>query len=140
MFRAAKAIMSIAYLLIYLVFFPLFITFLFLLKRHFKSIYYERKIRLLLSFTVFMIVLGFRLVMYNCISFDTFGSIDIESIDAEIPLYISEIFIALCYMKLMVSNARRKKDEEIEKTEEKPLTEKEVLAQALYGNIIEPDE
>ena len=87
-----------------------------------------------------MIVLGFRLVMYNCISFDTFGSIDIESIDAEIPLYISEIFIALCYMKLMVSNARRKKDEEIEKTEEKPLTEKEVLAQALYGNIIEPDE
>ena len=85
-----------------------------------------------------MIVLGFRLVMYNCISFDTFVWIDIETIDAEIPLYISEIFIALCYMKLMVSNARRKKDED-EKAEEKPMTEKEVLAQALYGNIIEPE-
>lgn len=102
--------MATSYGLIFIAFVPLFVAFILLLKRHFVTIYDESKIRLYVSFVLFMLVMGFRFFLYNLLEFSDKTWLSIESLDGEIPLYVSEIFIALCYMKLMVSNARRKQE------------------------------
>ena len=57
-----------------------------------------------------MLVMGFRFFLYNLLEFSDKSWLSIESLDGEIPLYVSEIFIALCYMRLMVGNASRKQE------------------------------
>ena len=101
--------MSMAYGIIFIVFFPLFIIFIRLLKLSFNDMYQRMKCKLYIAFTVFMIVLGFRFAAYNLIQFSNVSWISVETLRGEIPLYISEIFIAICYLKIMVSLYRKQK-------------------------------
>jgi len=102
--------MSAGYTLIFLAFFPLFILFVRLLKRFFIEMYTRVKVRLYLSFIAFISVLAFRLAAYYIIQFSSLPWLTVETVRGETPLYISEIFIALCYMKIMVSKYRKQVD------------------------------
>ena len=95
--------MSTCYSLIFLAFFPLFIAFIRVLKRSFIEVYLRMRFRLYITFTLFMICVGFRLCGYYLIQFSSLPWLSVETVEGEIPLYISEIFIALCYMKVMSS-------------------------------------
>ena len=59
--------MAVEYGLIILVFFPLFIAFIRMLKRSFSSVYNKMKVRSSLAFAAFMLVLIFRYVVYSLI-------------------------------------------------------------------------
>ena len=110
MFRATKVIMSIAYGIILLAFVPLFVAFILLLQRNFDQMYQRMRIKLYISFFVFMLVMGFRYVVYNLIQFSNVGWYNVESVRGEIPLYVSEIFISFCYMKIMTSTYKQQKE------------------------------
>lgn len=65
---------------------------------------YDRmKVKIYISFVGFNFLLGFRYVVYILLQFTDAAWANVQSIRGEIPLYISEIFISLCYMKIMVS-------------------------------------
>ena len=102
-------VMVVAYGIIIVAFAPLFIYFILLLKRHFDSMYRRMKIKLYASFVIFMLVMGFRFFIYTLIQFSNGAWLNVETLDGEIPLYVSEIFIALCYMYLMVSMGNKQK-------------------------------
>ena len=69
--------MSVLYGLIFIVFFPLFVAFILLLKKASNDIYRSMRIRLFLTFIIFMIVLGFRYVTYCCFAFSDLELINI---------------------------------------------------------------
>ena len=93
--------MAVVYGVIWLAFAPLFILFMLLLKRNFAGMYDRMKVNLSFFFVVFMIVMGFRLFIYYLISFSPSAWANVETIRGEIPLYVSEIFLSLCYMTIM---------------------------------------
>ena len=101
--------MSTFYSLIFLAFFPLFIVFIRVLKRAFIEVYFRMRLRLYITFAAFMCCTGFRLGAYILIQFSALSWLSVETVRGEIPLYISEIFIALCFMKIMVSQYRKEK-------------------------------
>ena len=101
--------LSTCYSLIFLAFFPLFIAFIRVLKRSFIEVYLRMRIRLYITFALFMICVGFRLCAYYVIQFSSLPWLSVETVRGEIPLYISEIFIALCYMKVMSSLYQKEK-------------------------------
>lgn len=98
-----ESFMAFEYGVLMLAFIPLFTAFMVVLKRSFETVYHRMKVRSSIAFTGFMILLIFRYVVYNLISFSSFRWVYAESVKGEIPLYISEIIIALCYLKLVVS-------------------------------------
>jgi len=95
--------MAVAYGLILVAFIPLFIVFVWLLKHHFVEMYDRMKVKIYISFVAFNFLLGFRYIVYILLQFTTAAWANVQSIRGEIPLYVSEIFISLCYMKIMVS-------------------------------------
>lgn len=103
MLTAIMALMAFEYGVLMLAFIPLFTAFMQLLKRSFESVYDRMKVRSSIAFTAFMLVLIFRYIVYSFISFATVKWRFIENLRGEIPLYISEILIALCYLKMIVS-------------------------------------
>ena len=98
-----ESIMALEYGVLLLAFIPLFVAFMQLLKRSFEDVYNGMKVRSAIAFTAFMIVLIFRMTVYSMIQFSTVKWVYAENIKGEIPLYISEILIALCYLKMIVS-------------------------------------
>ena len=101
--------MATAYAIIFVAFIPLFVAFTLLLRRSFAQMYEKLKVRLFLSAVIFLLVMGFRFVMYIFIEFSLIDWHSLETIRGEIGLYISEIIIAVCYMSLMVSLYRDEK-------------------------------
>ena len=81
---------------------PLFIVVLSTLKRNFNAFYLKMRFKIFLFIACFMVLLIFRLVFYSFLEFDTTQWQCLETIQGEIPLYISEILIALCYMFFML--------------------------------------
>ena len=61
------------------------------------------RVKLYVSFLAFMLVMGFRFTVYVLLQFSHVAWLNVESLDGEIPLYVSEILITLCYLKIMVS-------------------------------------
>lgn len=92
--------MAVVYGVVVLAFIPLFILFIVLLKRKYPGLYVSRKVNLIIGSIVFTLVLALRFALYILIQFSTITFL-VESIRGEIPLYISEIFITLCYIKIM---------------------------------------
>ena len=105
--KAVIGVMAVVYGLIIVMFIPLFVGFILLLKRHFETIYTGIRIRLFIAFMVFMIVMGARFVTYCLIEFSRVSWLGVETIRGEIPLYISEIFISLCYLKILTTQYNR---------------------------------
>ena len=83
-------------------FFPLFFIFVALMKKSFEPVFHRMKCKLYMSFIMFMLILAFRLVVYIMIQFSNVAFL-VETYRGEIPLYISELIISICYMKIMVS-------------------------------------
>lgn len=108
-FRIVKGVMATAYGIILFAFAPLFVAFVSMLKRNFTDMYARMKVKIYVSFLAFMVVMGFRFTVYVLLQFSHLAWLHVESIDGEIPLYISEILIALCYLKIMVSLAQKQK-------------------------------
>ena len=104
-----QVVITASYGVIFLAFAPIFIAFVLLLKHHFVSMYERMKVKLYLAFTAFMLVMGFRFCVYTLIEFSHVGFLSVETLRGEIPLYVSEIFIALCYFKIMVSTYKKHK-------------------------------
>ena len=102
--------MAFAYGVIFIAFAPLFIVFVLLLKRNFVDMYNRMKVKLYISFIAFMAVMGFRFFVYTLIEFSHLAWLNVETLRGEIPLYVSEIIIALCYLKIMVSLAGKQKE------------------------------
>ena len=90
--------MAFAYGTIFVAFAPLFIAFVLLLKRNFVEMYDRMKLKLYVSFMAFMLVMGFRFTVYVLLQFSHFAWLNVESMRGEIPLYVSEIVITLCYL------------------------------------------
>ena len=101
--RVTKGFTAFEYGVIIVAFIPLFVAFIRMLKRSFRSVYQKMKVRSSVAFTIFMIVLLFRYVVYNIIQFTQTDWAYAETLRGEIPLYISEIIITLCYLKIIVS-------------------------------------
>ena len=101
--RVTKGVMAFAYGVIFIAFIPLFIIFVRLLKTHFIEMYDRMKIKLYVTFVGFNLVLAFRYGVYILIQFTEVAWLNVESVRGEIPLYVSEIFISLCYMYIMVN-------------------------------------
>lgn len=100
-------VMTAGYSLIFLALFPLFFLFVRLLKSQIPEMYERVKVRLYISFITFMLVLAFRLTAYIIIQFSSLPWLTVETVRGEIPLYISEIFIALCYVKILHTKYRK---------------------------------
>ena len=95
--------MAFEYALIILAFVPLFIAFIRMLKRSFSSVYNKMVVRSSIAFACFMLVLIFRYVVYSLIQFTNVEWAYVETLRGEVPLYVSEIIIALSYLKIIVS-------------------------------------
>mmetsp|Transcript_7494 Transcript_7494/g.10629 ORF Transcript_7494/g.10629 Transcript_7494/m.10629 type:complete len:140 (-) Transcript_7494:1351-1770(-) len=110
---ATKGVMAFEYGVLLLAFVPLFVGFIRMLKHSFTQVYEKMKVRSSVAFTAFMIVLLFRYAAYVLIQFTTVEWAYVETLRGEIPLYISEIIIALSYLKIIVSlyEQQKKKDE-----------------------------
>ena len=108
-FSAMKAIMSTVYGITLLAFVALFVYFILLLRRSFVDMYSRMKVKMFLFFAVSMLVMTFRYFVYNLIQFTEVTWLSVETLQGEIPLYISEILIALCYMMIMVTGYRQQK-------------------------------
>ena len=104
-----EGVMAFEYGVLLLAFIPLFVAFMQLLKRSFEDVYNGMKVRSSIAFTAFMLVLIFRLTVYCLIQFSTVKWVYAENVKGEIPLYISEILIALCYLKMIVSLHQQQK-------------------------------
>ena len=96
-------IMSVAYGINILAFIPLFVVVMALLNRQFTSLFREIRLKVLLIFTAFLGVVIFRFLYYLCLSFETIDWMVVTKEESEIPFYISEIAIALCFMYFLVS-------------------------------------
>ena len=84
-------------------FIPLFIVVMTLLNRQFRSLFVEIRLKVMIIFMIFLGVIIFRFLYYLCLSFEAIDWIDVRREEAEIPFYISEIAIALCFMYFLVS-------------------------------------
>lgn len=104
-----EGVMAVAYGVTIVIFVPLFISFENLLKRSFEPMYRRMKLKIYLTFVGFMSILTFRYLVYNLIQFSSVAWLDVETLRGEIPLYISEVLIALCYMRIMVSTYQDQK-------------------------------
>ena len=108
--KVIKGVMAVAYGLIFVAFAPLFILFVRLLKRSFREMYLRMRVKLYVSFLAFMILMGFRFAVYVLLQFSHVAWLNVESLDGEIPLYVSEILITLCYLKIMVSLSNKQRE------------------------------
>ena len=108
-----KGVMALEYCVLLLAFVPLFVIFLSVLKRGFVDVYERMKLRSSIAFTLFMIVMGLRLATYTFVQFSRHSRTFMETMRGEIPIYLTEILIALCYLKIIVSlYAQHKKKQE----------------------------
>ena len=101
--------MSTVYGITLLAFVALFVYFILLLRRSFVDMYSRMKIKMFLFFAAFLLVMTFRYFVYNLIQFTEVTWLSVETLQGEIPLYISEILIALCYMIIMATGYRKQK-------------------------------
>ena len=62
-----EGVMAVAYGLIIVIFVPLFVSFVALLKRSFEPMYRRMKLKIYLTFFGFMTLLTFRYFVYNLI-------------------------------------------------------------------------
>ena len=92
-------------------FMPLFIVFITLLRRSFEQMYKRMRVRVCVVFALYWLVMTFRFVVYCFIQFSTTQWA--HELRGEIPLYISEIFIALCYTSIMFRLYRKQKRSEL---------------------------
>ena len=99
--------MTIAYGIIFLSFVPLFILFTVVLKRQYPGLYARMNVKIIFGSVVFLLVMGLRLTIYILIQFSHVAFL-VETIRGEIPLYISEILITLCYIGIMARFYRKK--------------------------------
>ena len=104
-----KIIMSIQYSVIIMVFIPLFAVVMHLLRTNFTELFTRVRVKAVLFGVIFIIVLIFRYTCYMVLQFSKENWASVESLRNEIPFYISEVFIALCYLKFMVSLYQKNK-------------------------------
>ena len=107
-----KWTLTAAYCLNTLAFIPLFIVVMALLSRQFNSLYLDIRVKVFVIFIVFLAVVIFRFICYLCLSFAHIQWLTVESVQSEIPFYISEISIALCFMYFLISLYTRQMDKE----------------------------
>ena len=82
---------------------------------------YDRmKVKLHLSFFAFMSLMGFRFTVYVLIEFVDLPWADVQTVRGEIPLYISEILIAVCYMQFMTGLSHKAEEKENAESPEDP--------------------
>ena len=112
--------MATCYGIVFVAFAPLFGAFVWLLKRHFRAMYDRMKVKLHLSFFAFMSLMGFRFTVYVLIEFVDLPWADVQTVRGEIPLYISEILIAVCYMQFMTGLSHKAEEKENAESPEDP--------------------
>lgn len=99
--------MAVAYGIIFLAFGPLFILGIVMLKRKYPGMYARLRIKLIAGSSIFMLVMGLRLTIYILIQFSDIAFL-VETIRGEIPLYVSEILITMCYIQAMARFYKKK--------------------------------
>ena len=97
-FSIMKWIASIFYTIICLVFIPVFIVFMVNLKKTFISLYESVCFKVLVAFSIYMVLIVFRLVIYLIINWIPLQIFDVRNTRCEIPFYVSEILISLFYI------------------------------------------
>ena len=81
-----------------------------------------------------MTLLGIRIFFYNLIQFTHVAWLSVETLRGEIPLYVSEILIALCYMRVMVDLYQKQKHQKIDVNPEDQQTD--IYEQLDNGNEV----
>ena len=101
--RVMKGILAIEYGMTIIIFIPLFIWVMCLLMQNFKELFARVKMKASIFGAIFILVLIFRYINYLILQFTSTRWLNVETIKGEIPFYVSEIFVSLCYLKFMVS-------------------------------------
>ena len=101
--RVMKIVLAVEYGLTILIFIPLFIMVMCLLMKNFKDLFVRVKMKATIFGVIFISVLIFRYINYLILQFTSTRWLNVETIKGEIPFYVSEIFVSLCYLKFMVS-------------------------------------
>ena len=73
----------------------------------------------LVIFSIFLTIVIFRYIYYLCLSFVKVKIewIDIREVHSEIPFYISEVAISLCFMYFLVSLYAKQTDQAARKSQ-----------------------
>ena len=116
--QGIKITLSAVYGINILAFIPLFIIVMVLLHRQFISLFSEIKVKVLVIFIVFLAVTIFRFLCYMSLQFKYISFLEVEQVQSEIPFYISEIAIALCFMYFLVRLYTRQMDQVVEELKE----------------------
>ena len=100
-----KLIMAISYGINILAFVPLYAVVMVLLRVQFALLFQEIRFKSLFIFLSFLTIVVFRYIYYLCLSFVKVHIkwMDIQQVHSEIPFYISEIAISICFMYFLVS-------------------------------------
>lgn len=99
--------MTVAYGIIFMAFAPLFILGIVMLERKYPGMYARMRFKLIAGSIIFMLVMGIRLTIYILIQFSNIAFL-VETYRGEIPLYISEILITMCYIQIMARFYKKK--------------------------------
>ena len=99
------------YMVTIIIFIPLFVVVMILLMRNFNELFTKVKMRASIFGTIFILVLIFRFLVYLILQFTVNTWLSVETIKGEIPFYVSEIFVSLCYMVFMISLYQKNKNE-----------------------------
>ena len=80
------------------------------MKKNFPDLYQKVRYKAIIFGSIFIGVLIFRYLVYIVLQFTDTRWLKVESTKGEIPFYISEIFVSLCYLKFMVSLYQKNKN------------------------------
>lgn len=94
--------MSFVYLVIMLIYIPLFITVMQRLKIAFPNLHSTLNTKVTVVFVIYMFIMSFRYAVYLCLQFANLTWLDITKLDAEIPFYLSELLISIFYSWFLI--------------------------------------
>ena len=99
-----KLTMAISYGINILAFIPLYVVVMVLLRLQFALLFQEIQVKSLVIFLAFLTIVIFRYIYYLCLSFVKVHIewMDIKQVHSEIPFYISEVAISICFMYFLV--------------------------------------
>lgn len=102
------AILIAIYVISTLSFLPLFISIMYKLAKSHNKIYHEIRCKLITLFTLFMIFLIVRLLVYIDINFThwAFDDTSVSSYYSDLPFYASEIIITIVLSYILFSVAK----------------------------------